>query len=235
MTLERIKTYIDGFDEVIEGGIPKGHIVLVCGSAGTMKTTMTFSILYNNAKNNKLKGLFISLEEGQENVRNAMEDLGMKNIDELDIYVLDIARIRLEHKEEELSKNWLDILMRYIEQRVKVNKFDIIVIDSLAALYSLSELKIPRRDMFHFFSLLRQLGVTSILINEIPFGSARLVPYDEDFLADGILYLKHHEVGETDIQLRMRCIKMRRTKHFGGYLVMLRTKDKFMVTRVISE
>jgi len=235
MTLERIKTYIDGFDEVIEGGIPKGHIVLVCGSAGTMKTTMTFSILYNNAKNNKLKGLFISLEEGQENVRNAMEDLGMKNIDDLDIYVLDIARIRLEHKEEELSKNWLDILMRYIEQRVKVNKFDIVVIDSLAALYSLSELKIPRRDMFHFFSLLRQLGVTSILINEIPFGSARLVPYDEDFLADGILYLKHHEVGETDIQLRMRCIKMRRTKHFGGYLVLLRTKDKFMVTRVISE
>lgn len=235
MTLERIKTYIDGFDDVIEGGIPKGHIVLVCGSAGTMKTTMTFSILYNNAKENKLKGLFISLEEGQENVKKAMEDLGMKMIDDLDIYILDIARIRLEHKEEELSKNWLDILMRYIEQRVKVNKFDIVVIDSLAALYSLSELKIPRRDMFHFFSLLRQLGVTSILVNEIPFGSARLVPYDEDFLADGILYLKHHEVGETDIQLRMRCIKMRRTKHFGGYFVMLRTKDKFMVTRVISE
>ncbi len=235
MTVERIKTYVDGFDEVIEGGIPKGQIVLVCGSAGTMKTILTFSMLYNNAKHNGLKGLFITLEEGQENVKKAMEDLGMRDIDELDIYILDIARIRIEHKEEELSKNWLDILMRYIQQRVKVNKFDIIVIDSLAALYALSELKLPRRNMFHFFNVLRQLGVTSFLINEIPFGSAKLVPYDEDFLADGIVYLKHHEVGETDVQLRIRCVKMRRTKHFGGYFVLLRTENKFMVTRVISE
>jgi KaiC/GvpD/RAD55 family RecA-like ATPase len=235
MSVERIKTYVEGFDEVLEGGIPKGHVVLVCGSAGTMKTSVCFSILYNNAKKKGLKGLFISLEEGQDNVKNAMEDLGMKNIDDLDIYILDIARIRLEHKDEEQSKNWLDILVKYIQQRVNVNKFDLIVIDSLAALYSLSELNIPRRDMFHFFNVLRQIGITSFIINEIPFGSSRLVPYDEDFLADGIIYLKHHEVGETDVQLRIRCVKMRRTKHFGGYFALLRTEKKFMVTKVISE
>jgi KaiC/GvpD/RAD55 family RecA-like ATPase len=235
MSVERIKTYVEGFDEVLEGGIPKGHVVLVCGSAGTMKTSVCFSILYNNAKKKGLKGLFISLEEGQDNVKNAMEDLGMKNIDDLDIYILDIARIRLEHKDEEQSKNWLDILVKYIQQRVNVNKFDLIVIDSLAALYSLSELNIPRRDMFHFFTVLRQIGITSFIINEIPFGSSRLVPYDEDFLADGIIYLKHHEVGETDVQLRIRCVKMRRTKHFGGYFALLRTEKKFMVTKVISE
>lgn len=235
MTVERIKTYIEGFDELLEGGIPKGHIVLVCGTAGTMKTSLTFSVLYNNVKKNGLKGLFITLEEGQENVKKAMEELGMKEIDKLDLYILDIARIRLEHKEEELSKNWLDILTRYIQERVKLNKFDIVGIDSLAALYSLSELKIPRRDLFHFFNVLRQLGITSFLVNEIPFGSTSLVPYGEDFLADGIIYLKHYEVGETEIQLRIRCIKMRRTKHFTGYLALLRTENKFMVTRVISE
>ncbi|MCK5547782.1 MAG: AAA family ATPase [Thermoplasmata archaeon] len=235
MSNERLKTYIDGFDEVLEGGIPKGFVVLVCGGPGTMKTSVTFSVLYNNAKKNKLKGLFISLEEGRESVKKSMEDLGMKDLDDLDIYILDIARIRAEHKEEERSKNWIEILIKYIKQRVKANKFDIVVIDSLAALYSLSEMEIPRRDMFHFFNVLREIGVTSLLINEIPFGSNSLVQFDEDFLADGILLLKHHEVGETDIQLRIRCVKMRRTKHFGGYFVLLRTEKKFMVTRVISE
>jgi KaiC/GvpD/RAD55 family RecA-like ATPase len=235
MAEERIKTYIEGFDEALEGGIPKGHIVLVCGTAGTMKTSLTFSLMYNNVKKNGLKGLFITLEEGQEHVRKAMQELGMKDIDDLDLYILDIARIRLDHKDEELSKNWIDILTRYIQERVKLNKFDIVALDSLAALYSLSELKIPRRDLFHFFNILRQLGITAFLINEVPFGSSILVPYDEDFLADGILHLKHHEVGDSDFQLRIRCIKMRRTKHFTGYFALLRTEDKFMTTRVISE
>ena len=235
MSVERIKTYIDGFDEALDGGIPKGQIILVCGTPGTMKTSMTFSILYSNAKYEGMKGLFITLEEGHDGISKAMEELGMKGIDQLDLYILDIAKIRLEHKEEELSKNWIEILTRYIHERVKLNKFDLVVIDSLAALYSLSDFKIPRRDLFHFFNTLRQLGVTAFLINEIPFGSTTLVPYDEDFLADGIILLKHHEVGETDFQLRIRCIKMRRTKHFAGYFALLRTEDKFMVTRVISE
>lgn len=235
MTTERIKTYVEGFDEVLEGGIPKGHIVLFCGTAGTMKTSLTFSILYNNVKHDGRKGLFITLEEGQDMVKRAMEELGMRDLDDLDLYILDIARIRVDHKEEELSKNWIEILTRYIQERVKLNKFDLVVIDSLAALYSLSELKIPRRDLFHFTHILRELGITAFLINEIQFGSAKLVPYDEDFLADGIIYLKHHEVRETEVQLRIRCIKMRRTKHFTGYFVLLRTGDKFMVTRIISE
>lgn len=235
MTVERIKTYIEGFDDAIDGGIPKGHVVLFCGTAGTMKTSLTFSILYNNIKKDKLKGLFITLEEGQDKIKKSMEELGMKDLDNIDLYILDIAKIRLEHKEEELSKNWIEILTKYIQERVRLNKFDLVVIDSLAALYSLSDFKIPRRDLFHFFNTLRALGVTAFLINEIPFGSTTLVPYDEDFLADGIIYLKHHEVGETDFQLRIRCIKMRRTKHFTGYFALLRTEDKFMVTRVISE
>jgi KaiC/GvpD/RAD55 family RecA-like ATPase len=33
---ERIKTFIEGFDRILEGGIPQGHIVLVSGTPGTM-------------------------------------------------------------------------------------------------------------------------------------------------------------------------------------------------------
>ena len=88
--MRKIKTYIEGFDEVLDGGIPEGHVVLVCGTPGTMKTSLTYSIMYENAKNDNMKGLYISLEENYENLKGAMMDLGMTDIDQQDVYMLDV-------------------------------------------------------------------------------------------------------------------------------------------------
>ena len=179
--MERLLTYVEGFDDALGGGIPKGHVVVVAGGPGTMKTSLTFSILYNNVRNNGSKGLYVSLEEGHDDLKASMAQLGMTGVDDIELYVLDVAKIRLEHREEEMAKNWLDILARYIEQRVNVNHFDIVAIDSLAALYSLSKMDNPRRDLFHFVGFLRSLGATTFLLSEIPSGhEGRIAKYDED-------------------------------------------------------
>ncbi len=232
--MDRLLTYIEGFDEVLGGGIPKGNVVLVCGTPGTMKTSIAFSVMYNNVKNGS-KGLYISLEESHEDLKGAMQDLGMTGIDDMELYILDVSKIRLEHKEEETAKNWLDILTTYIEQRVKVNHFDLVAIDSLSALYSLSHMENPRRELFHFFGFLKSLPATTFLISEIQHGSDTYGMHDEDFLADGILLVKHFEAGISDVQLRIRTVKMRRTKHDKGYYRLLHNEKGFQITRVISE
>ena len=233
--MDRVKTYIKGFDEALGGGIPKGHVILVSGSPGTMKTSVTFSILYNNVKAGS-KGLYISLEDSQDDLKGAMEDLGMGGIDGMELYILDVSKIRLEHKSEELNKNWIDILTKYVEQRVKVNEFDLVAIDSLAALYSLSRMENPRRELFHFFGFLRSLDATTFLVSEVPTGeNGRLSRYDEDFLADGVLYLRMVEMGGTDVQLRLRCVKMRRARHEHGYFALIRNNGQFQIARPISE
>lgn len=232
--MDRLPTYIEGFDEVLGGGVPRGNVILVCGTPGTMKTSLAFSIMYNNVKNGS-KGLYISLEESHDDLKGAMQDLGMAGIDDMELYILDVSKIRLEHKEEETAKNWLDILTTYIEQRVKVNHFDLVAIDSLSALYSLSHLENPRRELFHFFGFLKSLPATTFLISEIPHGSDKYGVHDEDFLADGILLVKHFEAGISDVQLRIRAVKMRRTKHDKGYYRLLHNEKRFQITRVISE
>src|SRR5438445_422903 len=63
--MDRMKTYVEGFDEALGGGIPRGSLVLVAGTPGTMKTALTFSILYENVKAGS-KALSITLEESQE-------------------------------------------------------------------------------------------------------------------------------------------------------------------------
>jgi KaiC/GvpD/RAD55 family RecA-like ATPase len=234
IAMDKVKTYIEGFDELLDGGIPKGSLVLICGTPGTMKTTLAYSILHSNASNGS-KALFITLEENQDRIRSAMEALGMENLDDSTMYILDVGQLRRDHRSEEVAKDWFDILSKYIEQRVEEDKFDLVAIDSLPALYSLFNMDNPRRDLYHFFGFLKELGTTTLMVSEIPYGKDQLVSFEEDFLADGIFLLKQYEVGETDVQLRIRVIKMRKANHFQGYLTLMRANDKFMVTRVITE
>jgi KaiC/GvpD/RAD55 family RecA-like ATPase len=233
--MDRVSTFVDGFDEALGGGIPKGSVVLVAGTPGTMKTALTFSILYENVKRGA-KALYISLEEHQEELRGAMADFGMGGTDDIELYILDIGRIRLEHRDEELAKNWLDVLQKYIEQRVKVNGFEFLAIDSLEALYSLSRLENPRRELFHFFAFLRGLGATTFLISEMPSGNdGHFGRYDEEFLADGILHLRQAKIADSDVQLRVQCVKMRRSRHEHAEYALVRPAEKFAITRVISK
>ena len=50
----RIPTHVIGLDDILEGGIPKDYILLLCGHAGTMKSTVGYSIIYNGCKKNGL-------------------------------------------------------------------------------------------------------------------------------------------------------------------------------------
>ncbi len=233
--IKKVSTFIEGFDEALGGGIPKGNVVLVSGTPGTMKSSLCFSILYENVKHRGSKGLYISLEESHDDLKASMEELGMRGLDSIELHLLDVGKIRQEHREEEANRDWMEILQTYIEQRVKGQGLDLVVVDSLAALYSLSHLENPRRQLFHFISFLKDLGATTFLISEMRAGEPRYAQYDEDFLADGILYVKQWEVGDSDVQLRLRCVKMRRTRHAHGYFALIRTDDRFLVTSIISE
>jgi len=77
MARGKVKTYIKGFDEQMDGGIPEGAVVLLVGEPGTMKSSIAFSILFNNAKETNAKGLYISLEQGRSNNNLKPAGVGM--------------------------------------------------------------------------------------------------------------------------------------------------------------
>jgi len=58
-----LKTYIRGFDDdVLRGGIPQGHVILIRGASGTMKSSLAYYILFHNAVNG-VPGLYVSVEQ----------------------------------------------------------------------------------------------------------------------------------------------------------------------------
>lgn len=63
-----VKTGIKGFDEVLSGGIPRGNIVLVEGTAGTGKTTLGLEFVYRGAHDFGEPGLVVLFEESPDKI-----------------------------------------------------------------------------------------------------------------------------------------------------------------------
>ncbi|MBU0662837.1 AAA family ATPase, partial [Candidatus Micrarchaeota archaeon] len=74
--IARVKTGIDGLDKALKGGFPKGNIVLISGGAGTGKSTLCMQYLYNGAKLFGEKGLYISTEQSEKDLRKAAASYG---------------------------------------------------------------------------------------------------------------------------------------------------------------
>lgn len=228
-------TYVEGLDRALGGGIPKGSTILIAGTPGTMKTSLALWMMRENARANGTKSLYVSLEQSADSLRAGAARMGMSELKEAQVYILDLAQLRRGMERSEAAKDWLTILLEIIKEAVNSTGYQILALDSLEALYALTEMKNPRREMFHFLTALKEFDLTTFAIAETSFGEPRLAKWGEDFLADGILQLRQVEVGDTDVQLRLRCVKMRWMNHDHNALALNHDGERFFVTHVISK
>lgn len=213
--IRRIPMYIEGLDENIQGGIPEGHIVLISGSAGTMKTSISFNVIYNEALQGKTC-VYCSLEQSYESIIKQainmnydmtkvnliiIKDLAelatsiskMKSVGRGGLVIIDIGCIRKEIKDVKVAdnKSWINVIKNVVKKIKEEANCELFVLDSLSALYVLSRLENPRIELFYLFEFLRDLNITSFLISECQPQSDKYSEYEmEEFLCDGIVYLK---------------------------------------------
>lgn len=232
--IDRVPTYINGFDDEMEGGIPRGYVTLISGSPGTMKSSIAYNILYYNALKRGVKGLFITLEQSRSNLLQHTKHLGMdfEKVKDL-VSIVDLGYIRKNVKTIEDKKHMVDIIKTYAQNLKEATDYDIIALDSLPVLNIISDLTDNREELFEFFEWFRDFDVTAFIISEASL-DPKLVR-NEDFLADGIIHLKMEQVQDVNIQRRIRCVKMRATRNSPHYYTLLFSEGEFQATRVISE
>jgi KaiC/GvpD/RAD55 family RecA-like ATPase len=238
---ERVKTYVEGFDEALGGGIPRGSIVLLSGLPGTMKSSLAYSILLQNAANKDLRGLYVTLEQRRDSILSQMFTMGFTKEEPLEkIEIFDIARIKKEAGERAEAKFWIEYLKKVINLKRKISDFNLFVLDSLDAMEFLERAEGKRSQIFHLFEWLREWKTTAFLVTEAPSeptiqGLATAeVKSEVDYLADGIIHLRMHHINDVDVQRRIRCIKMRGTRHDMSYFTLVFENGVFSITRPMS-
>lgn len=86
----RVKTYIKGFDTLIEGGFPPGSVVLLAGGPGTGKTTFSLEYLYRGAMHGE-RGLYVGTEQGLDALKRQARRYGWKLDDLVTTGLLEFA------------------------------------------------------------------------------------------------------------------------------------------------
>lgn len=232
--ISRIPTYIEGLDERMQGGVPEGSVVMVSGVSGTMKSSISFNILYNEALRGK-NGLYITLEQSNESFLAHLKSLAfdfekvnlvvVSSTVELDsrlsemksekstIVLADMSILRKGNvKRIEIGSSSLVSMIKNFVTRLKQQNCELFVLDSMSAFYIISKFENPRQDLFNFFGFLRDSGVTSFLISEMPLKRDRYGDYEiEEFLADGVIKLDLVE-RQRKVTREISIVKMRATR-----------------------
>ena len=182
---EVLKTGIEGLDSVLNGGIVKNAAVLVSGNPGTGKSIFGIQYLYKGVTEFDERGIYISFEENAEDIRQAAESVGFDKWGEL----VDDGDIKVYDKQVMLREGDFTSAIDKLLDDFTESKYDRLVLDSLTMFQLFFDDERENRTyLLKFTDILKQNGLTSLLINE----QGAVFPETEigleNFLTDGNIY-----------------------------------------------
>ncbi len=218
--MNRTKTGISGFDELIGGGLIEGSTVLVSGGVGTGKTIFGLQFLYNGASKFNEPGVFVTLETRPCDLRLEARQFGW-DLEELEkrkvLIIIDAASSKagLPTSEKYALRRGFDVstLAEEIYRAIDESKAKRLVIDCISALgIKYTEPLDIRNELFRISALLNELKITSLLLSESITNDVQSRAGVEEFVTQGLISL--NLVQEKDLLTREMLIwKMRQTPH----------------------
>jgi KaiC/GvpD/RAD55 family RecA-like ATPase len=187
--MERVPTGIKGFDELIEGGIPKGAMVLLSGGAGTCKTILATQFIYNGAKAYKEPGIFVTVESNVKNILWNVENFGWDVKGAEDAKLMNIYRLHLDPKKDVEAQ--VDAELNEIKAMVEKMGAQRLVVDSTTAFgVWVKEPGAMRTMLYRFANALKDIGCTTIITAETRGGRENFSAFGvEEFVSDAVIAL----------------------------------------------
>jgi circadian clock protein KaiC len=223
--LERVSTGIEGLDSLIQGGLPKGSIILISGPPGCGKSIFCFQFLYEGEKKGE-KCLFMTLDKKSEGLLIQAKQLGFDFQQSIDDNQVKFLYLNISNK----------FVYETMTNEILQGNYDRIVLDSITPLSEMpmvmrpsegtnvdssminfeefpDDVSLPTRRLHlrYIISALESTNSTSIITSELPVGSS-LLSRDgiSEFLADGVITLS---LDPTMNRRKLSVMKMRNTKH----------------------
>jgi circadian clock protein KaiC len=216
--VQKIRTMIEGFDDISHGGLPLGRTTLFSGTSGTGKTLFAVQFLYNGIAYFDEPGVFVTFEESPTDIIKNASSFGwdlQRLIDEGKLFILDASP---DPEGQEVVGNFdLSALIERIQYAIRKYKAKRVSIDSVTAVFQQYDAaSVVRREIFRLVARLKQIGVTTVMTTE------RLEEYGpvarfgvEEFVSDNVAIVRNVLEGERR-RRTIEILKLRGTTHMKG-------------------
>ena len=227
----RIKSGIEGFDTLVEGGFLQGRQYLLSGTPGSGKSTFGVQFLAAGALLGET-GAYVALSE---NISTLIEDMSRYNpqIDDMikkkKLFFIDMGPTIDYGEYDEISSLITpdcvsqsgDSLVnqpptpfsvfKEVENHVKQFGIKRLVIDSLSSIrFASRDTASQERSISRFIRNLKTLECTTILLSELTNPNAYTI---EQFASHGVIFLHNFMDKQGNMVRGLQIIKMRGTKH----------------------
>ncbi len=224
---DRVKTHIPGFDDLVNGGIPKGSMVLLSGSAGAGKTIFALQYLYNGAMKENERGLYLSFEESRESIMlqakvlgwdlEQLEKKGLIRVQSISLTKDSVAKVNKtiettvsDFKPQRLVFDSISIFGIFAEFITDISALAVLGVTNKDNIILPRSEIMTRKAVAEVIENISKMGATSVIISELPVDSKWLSRDTiSEFLVDGVVKL---EYSGGDKPRSIIVAKMRKTK-----------------------
>lgn len=217
-TKDKAKTGVAGLDEILAGGLTRGHVFLLEGSPGAGKTTLAVQFLIAGAALGE-SCLYITLSETANELRDSATSHGWTLPEAIKVFELISPDDLLEEDQQQSLLYSSDLELgeatKQIFAEVEKTKPERIVLDSLSEIRLLAQSSLRyRRQILAIKHYLARLGATVLLLDDLTAEAADKTVHS---VAHGVIHLEELAPAYGAERRRVRIMKYRGQKYRGGY------------------
>jgi len=232
--LEKAPTGIPGLDQITGGGLPKGRVTLVAGSAGAGKTLLGLNFLVAGAREYGEPGVLMTFEESAAKVALNVRSLGF-DLDQLQRDgLLAVLAFRVDTSEIVTAGDFdFEPLFAILDDAIRRLGAKRVVLDTIEVLFgAFGDDTIVRAELSRLVRWLEDRGVTVILTGER--GDGSLTRHGiEEYVTDCVIELDHRVSAEICTR-RLRVVKYRGSAHGTNEYPFLISARGFTVLPITS-
>ena len=234
----KIATGIPGFDVIAEGGLPKGRVTLVAGTAGSAKTIFSAHFLAAGITAFDEGGVFVTFEDNPDDIRRNVRAFGW------DVAAWEAAGkwafVDVSPEQEgpppvvgQFDLGGLLARIEHAAQRVNATR---IVLDSMSALFmTIPDRALLRTELYRISMALKRAGRTVVFTSERTDDYGDITRFGvEEFVADNVLLLRNILVEEKR-RRTVEILKFRGAPHQRGEVPFTITNEGVVVIPLTAQ